>query len=260
MSLNTEQKLKVVETLKNSLRNKFEKYKPEPSAMPFHTRLLGKNKLAIYQVIHSLITKFGVPMFEPIALTMASTKYQAAKSQYKVGDRIPEDSLYVIQEIMDNLTSAIIRPDKIKELELIRQSINPSKVRKTKPTVIDLFLQDSKGNIYLIDIKTAKPNKGNFKEFKRTLLEWAAVYFLNDPKAKVNTLLAIPYNPYEPNPYARWTMAGMIDIKNELMVGKEFWDFLGGKETYEDLLICFETAGIDMSDEIDNYFSKFNRS
>ncbi|MGK9368890.1 TdeIII family type II restriction endonuclease [Melioribacter sp. Ez-97] len=259
MSLSTQQKLKVVETLKNSLRNKFAKYKPETSAMPFHTRLLGKDRLALYQFIHSLITNFGLTIFEPVALSIAESKFNVAKSQYKVGDRISEDSLYVIQKIMDNLTSATTRPDKIKELELIRQSINPSKTRKTKPTVTDLFLQDRKGNTFLIDIKTAKPNKGNFKEFKRTLLEWAAVALLNDPNDKINTLLAIPYNPYEPNPYARWTMAGMIDIKNELMVGKEFWDFLGGKGTYDDLLICFETAGIDMRDEIDNYFSKFNR-
>ena len=64
-------------------------------------------------------------------------------------------------------------------------------------------------------IKTAKPNKGGFKEFKRTLLEWTAVVLAENPNAKVNTLIAIPYNPYEPKPYSRWTMAGMLDLENE---------------------------------------------
>ena len=31
-----------------SLRNKFENYKPETSSMPFHTRLLGKDRMALY--------------------------------------------------------------------------------------------------------------------------------------------------------------------------------------------------------------------
>lgn len=42
--------------------------------------------------------------------------------------------------------------------------------------------------------------------------------------------LAIPYNPYEPKPYERWTLKGMLDLKNELKVAEEFWDFLGGKD------------------------------
>ncbi len=37
--------------LKASLRSKFENYKPEPAAMPFHTRLLGKDILAIYSFL-----------------------------------------------------------------------------------------------------------------------------------------------------------------------------------------------------------------
>lgn len=48
----------------------------------------------------------------------------------------------------------------------------------------------------------------------------------------------------------------MLD-DSELMVGKEFWDFLGGNGAYEDLLSCFETAGITLREEIDEYFQKF---
>ena len=38
---------------------------------------------------------------------------------------------------------------------------------------------------------------------------------------------------------------------------KEFWDFLGGRGTYNTLLTCFEQVGIKMKDEIDNHFAKF---
>jgi len=46
-------------------------------------------------------------------------------------------------------------------------------------------------------------------------------------------------NPYEPKPYQRWTLKGMLDLTYELKVAAEFWDFLGGAGAYEDLLNCF---------------------
>lgn len=45
--------------LKTVLRNKFEKYEPETNSMPFHTRLLGKDRLALFSFIHSMNTNFG---------------------------------------------------------------------------------------------------------------------------------------------------------------------------------------------------------
>lgn len=89
------------------------------------------------------------------------------------------------------------------------------------------------------------------------MLECLAVYFYQHPKAKVNTLISIPYNPYEPNPYVRWTMKGMLDLKEEVKVAEEFWDFLAGKGTYTTLLDCFEQAGIELRPEVDKYFSRF---
>ena len=54
-------------------------------------------------------------------------------------------------------------------------------------------------------------------------------------------------------------MAGMLDLRNELKVAEEFWDFLGGKETYQDLLNCFEKVGVELRKEIDEYFVKYNK-
>jgi type II restriction enzyme len=54
-------------------------------------------------------------------------------------------------------------------------------------------------------------------------------------------------------------MRGMLDLENELKVADEFWDFLGGKNTYKDLLDCFERVGIELRDEIDAYFKRFNK-
>ena len=259
MALNEEQKVLVENTLKTTLRNKFEHYNPEPASMPFHTRLLGKDRLALYQFIHSLITNFGTTIFEPVAVTLASIKFKEAKSHIVAGTKLSEDAQFEIQKIMDGLNSATMKPNKPKEIQTIREAIKKGKERNVSPTNVDLYLKNQDDEIFLFDIKTAKPNMGGFKEFKRTLLEWVGVILFENTNAKVNTLIAITYNPYEPKPYTRWTMAGMLDLENELKVGKEFWDFVGGEGAYEDLLKCFEKFGIDMREEIDKYFSRFNR-
>jgi hypothetical protein len=99
---------------------------------------------------------------------------------------------------------------------------------------------------------------GNLKLIRNFIRHMAVVLAAN-PKSDVSTFIAIPYNPYEPEPYSRWTMRGMLDLDNELKVGDEFWDFLGGKGTYQDLLDCFEQVGIELRDEIDEYFARFNK-
>ncbi|MFQ5680468.1 MAG: TdeIII family type II restriction endonuclease [Candidatus Omnitrophota bacterium] len=257
MGLSKRQKEGIEHILKTALRNKFKNYNPEPAAMPFHTRLLGKDRLALFSFIHSLNTNFGTSIFEPVALALAKTKFRKAKSHEIAGDIISEGSQFVIQKIMNNLTTASSKPDKKKEIEMIREMAQKGNMRKVKPTKVDVLLEDKAGEIFLFDIKTAKPNKGGFKEFKRTLLEWVAVTLAGNPGLNVNTIIAIPYNPYEPKPYSRWTMAGMLDLENELKVADEFWDFLGGKGTYQDLLDCFERIGIELGPEIDEYFAKF---
>ena len=51
----------------------------------------------------------------------------------------------------------------------------------------------------------------------------------------------------------------MLDLKKEVKVAEDFWDFLAGEGTYKDLLDCFENAGIELRPEIDSYFAKFNQ-
>lgn len=49
----------------------------------------------------------------------------------------------------------------------------------------------------------------------------------------------------------------MLDLDKELKVAHEFWDFIGGKGAYQNLLDCFEKVGIELGPEIDKYFAKF---
>jgi len=248
----------VKELLKSVIRDKFHNYQTtkEPAYMPFHTALLGKDRLALYQFIHSLNTNFGTTIFEPVGVELAKNRFEKVGRQVDVSCEISEEVLREIDIIIDGLIIARNQPNKLNEINRIKQKLFLGNFRKVKLTKVDLYCQ--KGNdIYLFDIKTAKPNKGSFLEFKRTLLKWSAAILTQNPNVSIYTIIAIPYNPYYPQPYSRWTMAGMLDLRNELLVAEEFWDFLGGKGSYQYLLNIFEEVGMEMRDEIDEFFNRF---
>ena len=256
MALKEEQMSEIKHVIITSLRNKFQNYKPESDHKPFHFRLLGRDRLALYSFIHSLSTAFGNTIFEPVAVALAKNRFKKVQSQYSVGNTIFDECQQSIQKIINKLSLGN-NPDKKKEIETIRNSLkgNLNSLRTIK---VDLFVEDEYGEQFLFDLKTVKPNISNFKDFKRTLLEWIGITLTEDSSVQINTFIALPYNPYEPAPYQRWTMKGMLDLDNELKVANEFWDFIGGEGAYEDLLVCFEQAGIEIRDEIDEYFNKFN--
>jgi type II restriction enzyme len=179
-----------------------------------------------------------------------------AAAQYKVGNSISHGAQEEIQQIINTL-SISGSPDKMSEIERIREVCRSGSMNSLRTVKVDLFLQSINGEIFLFDLKTAKPNISSFKDFKRTLLEWIGIVLAESPDAKIVSYIAIPYNPYHPAPYQRWTLKRMLDLPQELKVAEEFWDFLGGENIYNDLLDCFEKAGIAMRTEIDDYFSKF---
>jgi type II restriction enzyme len=202
MALTKVQIDKIKDTVRESLKNKFSTYEPETNAMPFHYRLLGRDRLALFSFIHSLNTTFGTSIFEPVAETLASARFAIAQKQFIVGDTITEQAQTEIQQIINEISIGKT-PDKVKEIERIRKVVASGKTNKLKTVKVDLFVKNNNGTVYFFDLKTAKPNISNFKDFKRTLLEWIAIYLFQHPDADVHSYIAIPYNPSEKNKPSR---------------------------------------------------------
>ncbi|MGD0652456.1 MAG: TdeIII family type II restriction endonuclease [Verrucomicrobiia bacterium] len=225
---------------------------------PFHTRLLGKDRMALFSFVQSINTTLGTSVFEEVAVILARPNFKQAEAQYKeLNAKVSMGAQTEVQEIIDELTTSAAKPDKQAEIERVRKVANTGTIKKVKQPRVDVFLIANNGVEYYFDLKTAKPNMDEFKAHKRKLLEWAAYRLQANPKAQLKTGLAIPYNPYEPEPYQRWTLAGLYDLPEELLVAEEFWDFLGGKGAYTDLLEVFEQVGIELRPEIDQRFAKF---
>lgn len=258
MALNQRQKRAVENVIIDAIRNKLATHRPESNHMPFHYRLIGRDRMALYSFIHSLNTTFGASVFEPAAETLAEMRFAFVAKQHAVGNEISQAAQAEITDIINRLSTGDADPDKRAETSRIRAVCKRGAMQKVRVVKADILVRDKVGALHLFDLKTAKPNMSNFKDFKRTLLEWTAIHLAQNPQAKVMTYIAIPYNPYEPAPYQRWTMKGMLDLENELKVAREFWDFLGGPGAYDDLLHCFERAGKKLRPELDRRFAEFN--
>lgn len=119
MALSKKQIKETEEVLRKSLRNKFLNYNPEPASMPFHCRLLGKDRMALFSFIHSLNTNFGTTIFEPVAKAIADANFQSATSQQVAGTKISSEAFSVIEHKMTGLTTATTKPDKASEIASI---------------------------------------------------------------------------------------------------------------------------------------------
>ncbi|MCX6811593.1 MAG: TdeIII family type II restriction endonuclease [Candidatus Berkelbacteria bacterium] len=54
------------------------------------------------------------------------------------------------------------------------------------------------------------------------------------------------YNPYEPEDYSWPLPKNYLKEGEDLLVGKQFWDFLGEEGTYKELLQIFEEVGVEL--------------
>ena len=91
----------------------------------------------------------------------------------------------------------------------------------------------------------------DWKKSKTKLLEWVA-----RKRSVVKVFLAFPYNPYHPEPYSRFTETGMMDIPNDFLIGGDYWDFIGGKNTFPQLLDTFDEVGKEFKEKLQAKFKQ----
>ncbi len=243
MALNNEQIEKIKKLLRTKLNAKLSKYTRETTSMPFLVKLMqDSEKVAAYSFIHSLATTLGMSVYEKISEIVASTHYDEVKTGYDVEGELTDEENSVISQILQEIKNGTRTVNKEQEIKEVLECNNNGGRKVTVRA--DLFLKKGNDEFY-IEIKTAKPNIDVFAKSKQKLLEWVALR-----KKKVNTILAIPYNPYHPEPYNRFTMQGYLDKEKELYVAEKFWELLGGEGTYKEILDIFDEVGKEFKEKI----------
>lgn len=248
--------------IENVVCEKLQNWDPETTYSPFLEGILGsKGRVAFYSFVHSLVTTFGMSLYEEVALIMArSSGLQAERKFVNVGTVPPQvDSL--VNSIVTQLAERRQKADKQVETEKIRQELKAFGIlapNRGRDKIVDLWIKTHDGTEYLFDIKTVKPNIEDFRDFKRKLLRWVALRISQMPTVSIVTALALPYNPYYPEPYDRFTMRGMFDTEHELFVAEEFWEFVGGRGAFSELIDIFTEVGKKLKPDIDRFLTELS--
>ncbi|GMT43672.1 MAG: type II restriction endonuclease TdeIII [bacterium] len=251
MALSNNQKQKIKELLSKKIENKLRLYGRETTSMPFLARLIQDNeKIAAYSFIHSMATTLGMSIYEDVSVIIASETAEEAFRNYGVGGAISKEQKAVISNIVSKLRNGDRIANVNKEIdEVLAVSAINGEFQKSG-NIADFYMKRDRQEYYF-EIKTVKPNIDVFEKSKTKLLEWVA-----RRRMPVNVYLAFPYNPYHPKPYHRFTEVGMMDSPNDFLVGNEYWDFIGGKNTFPELLKTFDEVGKDFKDQLNKKFKE----
>jgi hypothetical protein len=251
MALSLAQKRNIRDLLSHKIEAKLKSYGRETTSMPFLARLIQDNeKIAAYSFIHSMATTLGMSIYEDVSLIIAAENSDECLRNYGVGGAISKEQKSVISNIIAGLRNGERKANIANEIrEVLSAPYKGGRFQKSG-SIADFYMRKGRREYYF-EIKTVKPNIDVFEKSKTKLLEWVA-----RRRKKINVFLAFPYNPYHPKPYSRFTEVGMMDSPNDFLVGDEYWDFIGGANTFRPLLKVFDEVGREFKERLKAKFKQ----
>ncbi len=245
MSLSNNQKQQITDLLSTKLDAKLKRYARESTSMPFLVKLMqDKEKVAAYSFIHSIATTLGMSIYEDVSKIIANDSSDECFTKYDIGGVISKNQ----KSVIDNIIRELRNGDRKSNIELETEEVlnaDPTNGKVQKEGRIADFYMKREGVEQYFEIKTVKPNIDVFTKSKSKLLEWVA-----RKRTFVKVFLAFPYNPYHPKPYERFTLQGLLKPGEDFLIGDQFWDYLGGENTFTELLELFDNVGKSYKDSI----------
>ena len=119
---------------------------------------------------------------------------------------------------------------------------------------VDLYLKDGRGQELFFEMKSPKPNKDQCVGTTEKLLLLHAIRRQGPPQ--VRTYYGMSFNPYgnSRSDYAHGPATRYLDMSHQVLMGKEFWDVVGGVGTYDEVLSIYREVGSEMIPEVISRF------
>jgi type II restriction enzyme len=241
MTLPNGLKKEIKEDLIERIKNKIERYDfSKKSGNPFIDIVFGKYS-NIKSFIHGTATMLG-SYYEILArkIAQSNTNFIEAKKFVFIG-KISNSESVAIKNLVKDLEEKKIDSDYDEEIKMI-YGAEIKNIREIRIT-IDLFLKDKSGKEYFIEMKGPDPNKKEVRAAKEDLLNIVAMKKRDIKFKEFNKNVIIIFGVYynnENGTYNNWKVSPMFEQGTGLLVQEEFWDLLGGKGTYEDLINVLE--------------------
>lgn len=210
-------------------------------AYPFHRLFFDDKSLIAFKQERSIVTKMGMQLYPALAELIASEKYAKVTREKLIEGNVPEDTSSTIDRIVTELRGKQRVPNHESELAEIEKTFTKKSAGKFKliRTIADIYIEDFSGGPFFAEIKTPLPNLDICAETKKKILTFKTIMQGKNPKA----FLAFPYNPFITRANYKHLTKEVMDMEAEVLMAEEFWNYIGGKGTFDNLLNIIEIVG-----------------
>lgn len=212
--------------------------KNEKSPKPFHSALLTEQIVRVSSFERSFSTSFGQGPIEKISEIVATDNGFEASRQKESHLNLFKGAVDEIERICSALRSGHQQPNWHKEIQTLTAFTKGDTV--IRRVISDLWLRKA-GKDYFISIKTVKPNLDQSEIAKKGML------LLKADNPHHNVYFALYYNPHgtSRSDYNHSFPMKIFDMHKDecVLIGKDYWDFLGGEGAYEKILDVFSEVG-----------------
>ena len=208
---------------------------------PFHESLLPDGILRISEFERSFSTRLG-SSFEECARMIASANHAQAVRGYRLTGTISAAAVKRIEHFNNETSSGGMHTPYLKMVDEVVMASGKGG-GENRQCIADLFIETKTGEEFYFEIKSPKPNKGQCLEATSRLLHIQAITHQKYPRARA--YYATAYNPYgtEKSSYRHSFLVNYMDIRDQVLIGSEFWNLVGGDGTYEEILQIYQEVG-----------------
>lgn len=209
---------------------------------PFHNALLPPAILAMHDFERMFSTKLG-SAFEQCGLLIARAYHGEAQRQAVIQGDLPLRVSEQIERFVAGLARGNYRGLHRETASRFAQMATEVGEAINRRVQVDLRVVNRRGEEMLFEIKSPKPNKGQCAEATQRLLLCHAIRRGAYPK--LQTYYAMAYNPWgrDRSKYSHGFALQYLDMDEQVLVGDEFWDILGGTGTGKALLRLYREVG-----------------
>jgi hypothetical protein len=223
------------------------------SENPFN--LLPENVSSVRKLERTYSTSSGSVLIQRLAAYLAEAHMGYGRTNYPIVGRINTERMRRINAIMNSLESTGAKPNFEEELAYVLRGKSKSTVRHV--VTADVYMVNRRGDHSKIAVECKSPlaNSDQARSAKERILK---LYAMDDPLVD-EAYFVLNYNPYGGgrenyvwSPPTRW-----FNIKEgdpSILIGKEFWDKIGGNGTYALIEAVSEEVRAAYADEINKEF------
>ena len=207
---------------------------------PFHQLIFSSDALMAARAERSIVTSMGSELYPRIAVELSRDRFRNVVAEHTITGQVNEAAYNMIEQIITELREPGRRgadrrtPNRTDELNAILNLHEGDLAQRS--VIADLYIGDFDGGPLFVELKTPLPNLDIAAESKKKMLYFLAIMDRqNVPGAKA--FLGLTYNPFVTRARYRHSFTNRImDMENEVLIGSELWDYIGGPGAYNELL------------------------